>query len=68
MVIVESEVKKWGNSLGIIIPRDAVRNMRLKEKDKVKVDMIIKKKVSGFGIFKGAKSFTREEDILDREF
>lgn len=68
MVIVESEVKKWGNSLGIIIPRDAVTSMKLKEKDKISIDLMIKKKVSGFGMFKGAKPFVREEDILDREF
>ena len=68
MVVVESYVKKWGNSLGVVIPMEAVKSMKIKEKDKIVVDLMTKKRINGFGVFKGAKPFVREEDILDREF
>ncbi len=68
MVVVESYVKKWGNSLGIVIPTQAVKNMKIKEEDRIVVDILTKKRINGFGVFKGAKPFVREEDTLDRVF
>ena len=68
MVVVESYVKKWGNSLCIVIPTQAVKNMKIKEEDRIVVDILTKKRINGFGVFKGAKPFVREEDTLDRVF
>ena len=30
-------IKKWGNSLGIVIPKEAVEKEELKENDKIKI-------------------------------
>ena len=41
MVIIETKVKKWGNSLGIIIPSETTEFKNIKENDKIKI-LIIK--------------------------
>ncbi|HLG23403.1 MAG TPA: AbrB/MazE/SpoVT family DNA-binding domain-containing protein [Candidatus Nanoarchaeia archaeon] len=66
MTVAESKIKKWGNSLGIIIPRKVAEQIDLKEGEEVSVDIIKKKRNDSFGIFKGAKPFHREEDIFER--
>lgn len=63
---METEIKRWGNSKGIIIPNEFVDRMDLDIGDKVEVQIIKKDKLNAFGIFKGAKPFKREEDYLDR--
>jgi len=35
--VVEAKAKRWGNSLGIIIPKDIVEKERIKANDTVKV-------------------------------
>jgi hypothetical protein len=55
------ELKKWGNSLGIIIPKDKIAELGLLEKDIIDIDILKKEKVSGFGIAKGKKPFVRED-------
>ncbi|MBS3103171.1 AbrB/MazE/SpoVT family DNA-binding domain-containing protein [Candidatus Woesearchaeota archaeon] len=60
--MAESKVKKWGNSLGIIIPKDIVKIEEVNEGDIIKVDIIKEKKISGFGIFKGAPPYKEEEE------
>ena len=66
MVLTESKIKKWGNSIGIVIPKRDAEKMDLKEGEEVSVDIVKKKKVSAFGMFKGAKPFSRDENALDR--
>ena len=60
MTAVEAKVKKWGNSLGLIIPKDIVRAEDLNTGDTVKIEILKEKRVDGFGIFKGAPSFEEE--------
>lgn len=55
------ELKKWGNSLGIVIPKEKVAELELSEKDIIDIDILKKEKVSGFGLAKGKKPFEREE-------
>ncbi len=55
------EVRKWGNSLGVIIPRDKVFELGLSEKDIIDINILKKEKVSGFGIALDKKPFKREE-------
>ncbi len=55
------EVKKWGNSYGVVIPKDKVVELGLSEKDIIDIDILKKEKVSGYGIALGKKSFEREE-------
>ncbi len=54
------ELKKWGNSLGIIIPKDKVEELFLSEHDIIDLDIVKKEKVSGFGIAEGKVPYKRE--------
>ena len=36
-MIIESQIKKWGNSLGIVVPKDVVRKDNLRENKKVRL-------------------------------
>ena len=66
MVSITVEVKKWGNSFGVVIDSKTTKKLKLKEGQKISIDIVPKKRISGFGITKGAKPFKREFD--DREF
>jgi len=59
------ELKKWGNSLGIIIPKDKIDELGLSEHDIIDIDIMKKEKISGFGIAKGKLPFTR--DLAEHE-
>ncbi len=37
---VEVIVKKWGNSMGVILPKELVERQRLKEKDTIFIDVV----------------------------
>ncbi len=64
MVSVQTRVRKWGNSLGIILPSLTVENERIKENDKINIIII---KNSGnilketFGMLKGKLKKTGQE-------
>lgn len=64
MEVIETKVKKWGNSLGIIIPSNTIEARNIKENDNVKV-LILKdsRKVlrETFGIGKGKIRKTGQE-------
>lgn len=66
VVSITVEVKKWGNSFGVLIPSKTVKKLELSRGEKVNLDITSLKRISGFGIAKGAKSFKRE--IEEREF
>ena len=66
VVNVTVEVKKWGNSFGALIPSETAKKLGLSEGEKVQLDITLQKRISGFGIAEGAKSFKRE--IEEREF
>ena len=57
------ELKKWGNSLGIIIPKDKVEELFLSEHDIIDLDIVKKEKVSGFGIAEGRVPYKREHPV-----
>ncbi len=61
MCHVTVELKKWGNSLGVVIPKEKVTELGLSEEDIIDIDILKKEKVSGFGLAKGKKPFVREE-------
>ena len=49
-------VKKWGNSLAIVIPRDIVKEKCLKENDKIAVEILKEADLSDiFGALKNKK-------------
>ena len=67
MTMAEIRVKKWGNSIGIIIPKDIVDIEGLSEGDIIKIDVMKNRRVDGFGMFKGLgmKPFKREKERRD---
>ena len=72
MVIVETRLKKWGNSFGVIIPREIVDIEKMKEEEKISI-IVIKKNSKAlketFGIGKGkiTKSGQEFKDETRRE-
>lgn len=50
---METRIKKWGNSLGIIIPKKEAKRLRLRKGKTVEVRIQEKEKGIGFGILKG---------------
>ncbi len=60
--MVEVELKKWGNSVGVIVPVEELRQWGLHEGDKVVIDIVSKKRRNGFGMCKNGKSFREERE------
>lgn len=57
MVLVESKAKKWGHSVGFIIPKQILTEMNVQEGEVLQIDIKRKKKMDGFGRFPKAKPF-----------
>lgn len=56
MAIIETEAKKWGNSLGVILPKDVVDEENIKENQKITLLVIKDSKKTlneTFGLLKG---------------
>ena len=60
--MVEVELKRWGNSLGVILPSDLLKETGLEQGDTLEVDIVSKKRMNGFGIARGARPFIEEEE------
>jgi len=67
MALAETKIKQWGNSLGLIIPRAIVKHEDLNAGDVVKVEILKEKRIDAFGLFKGAPSFSKEDEA-DSDF
>lgn len=65
--MIEVELKEWGNSIGVILPSDILRELGVNKGDKIAINVIAKRKIDGFGMCKGAKPF-KEEKEEHREF
>ena len=65
--MVEVELKEWGNSIGVIIPLEKLKELSLEKGDKIDIDIVGKKTVDGFGVCKGAQPF-KEENEAHKEF
>ncbi len=66
MVSATVEIKKWGNSLGVIIPKETIKKLKLDAGEKVHLEIVPKRRISGFGMTKGGKPFKRE--LIEREY
>ena len=66
MVELKSEVRKWGNSLGLIIPKEIVKKEHLKPGQKVTALLLKESNVlkKTFGMAKGWKTPTKK--ILEK--
>ena len=62
MVMTETKIKQWGNSLALIIPKEIAKREELSAGDTVKVDISKEKRVDAFGMFRGAPSFSKEDE------
>ncbi|MBI2629064.1 AbrB/MazE/SpoVT family DNA-binding domain-containing protein [Candidatus Pacearchaeota archaeon] len=72
MAVIETEVKKWGNSFGIVIPKETIERENIREKMKIKIIIVKESRKalkSSFGIGKGKiiKSGQQIKDELRRE-
>jgi len=62
MAVIEVKIKKWGNSIGLIIPKDIIKIEDLNVGDTVKVDIEKGKRIDSFGILKGMPRYEREDE------
>ena len=60
--MVEVELKGWGNSIGVILPAEKLKELGLQRGDTVDIEIVKKERVDGFGICKGAKPFEEEKE------
>lgn len=65
MIEIESQIRVWGRSLGIVIPKDAVIKERMKSGDVIK--LLIKKKVNPLKETFGTLKFKKSTDEILKE-
>ena len=72
MQVFETKPKQWGNSLGITIPKDIVKNEKISEEESVTVFILKKKKTQSlekiFGTFKCDKPTQEIMDEIDEGY
>ena len=68
---IETETRKWGSSLGLVIPRKIVKEERIQAGQKIRIDILTKKKTTGADIF-GKLKFKKPIQVLldetDKDF
>ena len=69
MIEVEAKVRKWGRSFGVVIPKERIKEEKIKENETIKI--LIGKKTNvlkeTFGTFKFKKSTQEMMDDIDKE-
>lgn len=63
MIEAETKVKKWGNSLGVVLPRDLTRNEKVKAGDKIKI-IVIKEQNTLKDVFGSLKNWKVDSQKL----
>ena len=66
MMEVKVKTKKWGNSIGILIPKEAVRKENIKPDQEVTILVSSKPKTTGRDLF-GKWKFKKPTEELMRE-
>ena len=66
MVIMKTQIKKWGNSFGVIIPRNILQGEKLRENDEIEIIIVRSNNIlkETFGILKG-KIKKSTQQIMD---
>lgn len=71
MIEVEAVTRKWGNSLGITLPKDVIEKERIKNNERIKILILKQPPVAKqtFGMLKGKRlrSGQQIKDDLRRE-
>jgi len=62
MSMTETKIKRWGNSLALIIPKEIAKQEELNAGDVIKIDISKEKRIDAFGMFRGAPSFSKEDE------
>ncbi len=62
---IEVKAKQWGNSIGIVIPKDVVDNMRIKPGESVLIE--VEKKENPLKELFGALKFKKSTEKLLKE-
>jgi len=67
---IEATIKRWGNSFGIVIPKEIIERERLKENKKVIINIIKVADLSDiFGLVKNRKlSGQKMKDLSRKEW
>ena len=65
---IEVKLKKWGNSMAVIVPNRIIENQNLRENDKIVIEIVKKADLSKiFGIIKKRKMSGQEFKDMVRE-
>ena len=64
-MIIESKLKKWGNSIGVIIPSEALKEENLKDGEDIVIE--IKKKNKVRDLFGSLKDWKIDSQKLKEE-
>lgn len=72
MTVIETKVKRWGNSFGVVIPIEIIEKEKIKEDEKIRLILLKDSKrvfEETFGSLKGRlkKSAQEIKDELRRE-
>lgn len=69
MIEVETKVRRWGRSLGVVIPKEKIIEEGIKENETIRLFIGKRKNVlkETFGTFKFRKSTQEMLDEIDRE-
>ncbi|MEW5896452.1 MAG: hypothetical protein AB1668_02065 [Nanoarchaeota archaeon] len=59
---MEVELKEWGNSIGVILPAERLKELGVCKGDKVDISIVAKKRLDGFGLCRRAKPFEEEKE------
>ena len=60
--MTEVELKEWGNSIGVIVPAEKLRELGLQKGDRIEIEIVQKNRIDGFGLCGGAKPFEEEKE------
>ena len=69
MIAVESTLREWGRSIGVVVPKEAIEKEHLKAGDTVKFLLVRKTNAlrETFGTFKFKKSTDQMLKEIDKE-
>ena len=69
MIEVETKVRKWGRSFGVVIPKDKIKEEGIRANETIRLLIGKKKNVlrETFGTFKFKKSTQEMLDKIDKE-
>ena len=63
-MVIQTKIKKWGNSVGVVLPKIVVERENLKENDAVFIDIVKESDISDlFGSLKRKMSGQKFKDM-----